>query len=326
MKRAARRDALAGLSRARLTDLHARVLTAFVAASPDDPGFEGDIGELRDDSESRARTLRDGIHDAIGLISAAEAPPVVGLALAVHVQRWETWAYNDATRAIAAASALARQRLLNGNAEAFRSLRDAGRAYDAVPVGLAWSAGARELALAVAFRDVDDLQAARTASALGVGPGEPDLPRTDIDALAGVADQTVIEIEGVVAETSFVSGGPAPQSVLTVAGEDDATVTVLVPFTSVDSVGIVDGVWAQIRGTLLHAGKDGLPGPVVQVRRIRGEEAARHSFADFLVSAGRHLFELRPGQLDLIAGRRAGDLTPLNEIKIRPGQPEADDE
>jgi hypothetical protein len=48
-----------------------------------------------------------------------------------------------------------------------------------------------------------------------------------------------------------------------------------------------------------------------------GAAAARESFNDALIFAGRHLFDLRPGGLDLLAGRLAGSRVTMSEIGRR---------
>lgn len=322
LDRNARRLILARISRARLVDLHATVLTSILAASPDEPRFKGDVRELRQDVEARASTLRDDARGAIRLLSGTAAPPAVSILLALAVQRWEQWVLTEAHQAIADALAAARRRLLDGASDSFAWGRDAGRAYDALRLGLAWNAGAREILLALAFRDTPQLARVRAAGALQLASAQLDLPRTPIRALSDVEDGSAVEIEGIVTTAAFRPGGPAPRSVLTLKADDSASVQVLVPFTSVDSFGVVPGVWAQVRGTFMSSGKDDLIGPLVQVGRIRGLETAEQSFSDFLVASGRRLFELRPGQLDLAAGRVAGDVSVLSEIKVRPGAPE----
>lgn len=51
--------------------------------------------------------------------------------------------------------------------------------------------------------------------------------------------------------------------------------------------------------------------------RIRCEDVASESFTDALIFRGRHSFALRPGELDLVAGRIAGARVTLNEIGMR---------
>ena len=135
--------------------------------------------------------------------------------------------------------------------------------------------------------------------------------------VAQAAEGDGVEIADIVREADIRSGGPAPRSVLLLGSPRGTQIRVFAPFEAVDAFGITTGVWIQVRGKMFPNGKDDMPGPVLQVRRIKRAEAAETSFQDALIHMGRHEFELRPGGLDIIGGRLAGSQVTLNEMGLR---------
>jgi hypothetical protein len=138
------------------------------------------------------------------------------------------------------------------------------------------------------------------------------LPRSSLADVVNVAQGDMVEIDGLVRDAEFSVGGPSNRSVLTLGRTN--IVHVLVPHVAADSFGITTGVWVQVRGEVFPNGKDGIAGPVVMAGRIQRQVAARESFTDALIFAGRDSFDFRPGGLDIIASRIAGNPVTLSEL------------
>jgi hypothetical protein len=303
-------------SRLRLLALHATVLGVVADAAPDTgAASEADLASLIDDVAERTRALRDGAREAARQLRGEVASPAWATELWAAVFEFESWVSSEGATRLGAVAAAATARVAGEDADAEHWAREAGQAYDQLRLGLAFDAGIRTVLLAYATHDARALADFAASAGLGLAAATLDLPRSSLAQAANAAEGELVEIDALVSEADFRVGGPSNRSVLTLGTAQ--AVRVLVPHVAVNSFGIDQGVWLQVRGEAHPDGKDGIEGPVVMASRIRREEAARESFTDALVFAGRALFDLRPGGLDLLAGRVAGSPVTMSEIGRR---------
>ncbi len=282
----------------------------------------GDMATLATDALSAAsaatRQLRDSAIDAARKIRTSVVPPVVSQLLWAALYTFETTFESTLAEQLAVAMSAAFEGAGDIDAN-FSAMRKAGQAFDAFSCGLAFDAGIRAMLTASALGDEGVMRSFAQVASLPVGSATLDLPRSSLASVARAGTGDVVEFDGVISQADFVEGGPAPRSVLTISQGAGATVTVLVPFSSVDSFGLIPGVWAQFRGTVFAEGKDGIDGVVVQVRRIRLQDAQQESASDRLVWLGRHLFGYRPGGYDIVAGRPSGRPESMTQLDLRQG-------
>jgi hypothetical protein len=309
----AARELLGTVTSRRLWALHGLVLAHAAAATTRNALTRAQIDALRRDGAASVRKLRDALHKQARAMSSGVVGPAWALAIWGAVDTAETWLVEQAprlARALAATSA--------DDADAAVA-RDAAIAYDAMRQLLALASGGWAVLRAWATTDRAVLRRFADAAALKAAPAAPDLPRTPLSKLASLRTGTAVEVAATVGELDVKAGGPAPRSVLRLANgsRPAAHVSLLVPFTAVDSFGVQPGVWVQARGKLFANGKDDLEGPTVQVSRINRQDAAAASFFDHVVYEGRSEFELRPGGFDLVAGRSAGSEATLAELGLR---------
>ena len=300
---------LAAITRERLWALHALVLLAIADATPD-PGADNP-NTVRSDVEQRVRDLRDSMRNlAAELQSTQRAGPAWLLSLIGLVDETETWIRGEGAAAVASACAA------TDVSDTARS-RNGALAYDAARELLALSSGAWAVLRAAALGNSTALSAFAASSNLPLSRGTLDLPRSSITEALGAASGTVVEVDGIVRDSAITVGGPSPRSVLSIGTETGAQLRVLVPFTAVDSFGVLNGVWIQVRGEMFADGKDDLTGPILQCRRIQRKVASTVSFFDNVIWLGRGEFELRPGGLDISAGRIPGDQRTIDELGLR---------
>lgn len=312
------RDLLRSLTETRLWALNSLVLANIASAAPALTAVSPDVADVfRDETEGRARSLRDAAREAASRIVLARPDPVFAASLWATVDRCETWIRTDGIAGLKPIMAAATAAVESGHSVAERLSRDGALAYDGIRQALAYDSGIRAALRAYADNDATALTAFAATSKLQLGGATLDLPRSSLSQAANAEEGALVEIAGIVREAQIIVGGPVPRSVLLLGAEGGTQIRVLVPFTAVDSFGITTGVWIQVRGQAFPNGKDDLPGPVVQVGRIRRAEAAAASFQDALIHGGRGEFELRPGGLDLVAGRLAGSQVTVNEIGLR---------
>lgn len=307
------------LTHLRLRALHAAVLGRVRDATPDsDAASDADLASLATETSAHVRTLRDHAHSAATDLKTGSATPALALGLWAALFGFETWLVDEAAGRMADVAATATARVDAGtDSSAERWARSAAKIYDGLRHGLAFDAGVRAVLLAYARGDLPALDAFARTRELPDGPAASDHPHSSLAGVAALPPGAPVEIAGLVSKAEFRLGGPSNRSVLTLG--QSGTVRVLVPHVSVDSFGVAQGAWLQVRGTAFPAGKDDLTGPVVMAGRVAGADAARQSFSDALIFSGRHSFVLRPGGLDLVAGRQAGRLVSMNEIS-RPNQ------
>jgi hypothetical protein len=310
---------LADWSSLRLWALHGLVLLAIVAATPEYvPDSTATLASDRADVEARVRALRDSLRE---IASVCQQSGVVSprdlLALWATAQNAEEWIRDTGCVSAAQASAIATAAASGSTADAERLSRDAALIYDGVRNLLGLLSGAHAAIRAYTLSDTNALSAFTAIAALPVSPATLDLPRTSIAQAVSGKPGDVIETAALVIDSSVTAGGPAPRTVLDIGTQTGARLKVLIPFIAADSFGVTPGVWVQVRGTLFPHGKSGLTGPVLEVRRIRREAASASSAFDALIWSGRSEFTLRPGQLDIVAGRRAGSLTTAAELGLR---------
>jgi hypothetical protein len=311
-------ELLAKFTRVRLSALHALVLTELAAAAPDATSAgDADLAALGTEASRRVAGLRDAAHVAAGRLHAGGVTPTLMLELWTALAGAEAWLSGPGLAALRAVTAAATARGAAGGPEAERWAREAAQAYDAFRRLLAFDAGVRVVLRACATADAAELEAFAATRELRLGSATEDLPRSSHAAVMVSAPGAAVEIDGLVTGADITAGGPAPRSVLTLAANGAGDLRVLVPFIAADSFGVTPGIWVQVRGSAHPEGKDGLPGPVVMAARVRREAAARESFTDALIWAGRDAFELRPGGLDIVAGRLAGAAVTRSEIGLR---------
>jgi hypothetical protein len=311
-------DLLRSLTETRLWTMHSYVLAILGGAAPETSAASPDTAKaFRSESEDRARDLRDAAHAAADRIGQSQADPFFFGTLWATVDRWETWMHDEGVGALKSIVAAATAAVQEDHADADRLARDAALAYDGMRQGFAYDAGIRSALLAYAVDDKSTLEAFAAAGRLSLGGATLDLPRSSVPRAVEAAEGEEVEIAGIVRDAEIQAGGPAPRSVLLLGSPSGAQIRVFVPFSAVDAFGITSGVWIQVRGRVHPSGKDDIPGPVLQVRRIKRAEAAETSFQDALIHMGRHQFELRPGGLDIIGGRLAGSQVTLNEMGLR---------
>lgn len=311
-------DLLRSLTETRLWTMHSYVLAKLGSAAPDAGAASPEAAKaFRGASEDRARDLRDAAHAAAARIAQSQADPFFFGTLWAAVDRWESWMHNEGVGALTPIIAAATAAVQEDHADADRLARDAALGYDGLRQGFAYDSGIRAALLAYAVDDQSTLAAFAAAGRLSLGGATLDLPRTPVSRAVEAAEGEEVEIAGIVREAEIQAGGPAPRSVLLLGSPRGAQIRVFAPFSAVDAFGITSGVWVQVRGRVHPNGKDDIPGPVLQVRRIKRGEAAETSFQDALVHMGRHEFELRPGGLDIIGGRLAGSQVTLNEMGLR---------
>jgi hypothetical protein len=314
--RASMVESLEWLTRVRLQALHATVLSELAAATPDPAAAtDPELNSLTGDASAHAAAVRDAAKRAAQELSQESIGPAFAASLWGALFEFEQWLTTDAATRLAAAAAAATARVTNDDPDAERWGRETAKAYDGLRHGLAFDAGVRAVLLAYAAQDARWLSAFAETSALPVGPATADLPRTSLADVGNAAEGETLEVAALVSKADFHVGAPSNRSVLSLGRS--GSVRVLVPHVAVSSFGIDAGVWVQSRGQAHPTGKDGIDGPVVMTGRIRRENAASESFTDALIFSGRHSFELRPGELDLVAGRIAGDRVTLNEIGMR---------
>lgn len=294
---------LSRITKQRLWGLHAAVLGA-IADYSGPPN--GDAKRLRHDSEALVRTTRDELRTAFARAVAADAA-TFSWALDVWrvLTKAEAWILDNR-------AALGPVSALSSSSER----RDAALAYDAIRRTLSLLAGAWAYLRAWAVGDREVAAQMLRATEFGDESGTLDLRRSPLKAVSEATSGDVLEIAATVREMKVTPGGPAPRSVLHL-GRPTSSVAALVPFTAVDSFGVQPETWLQVRGVAFPSGKDDLTGPVLQVRRVLGQQAAELSFADHLGWIGRHEFELRPAGLDIVAGRLANSLNTCAELGTR---------
>lgn len=307
------------MNRLRLRACLAHVLVRLAAASSSPPSDPAELTAAALDAAKTATTaLRDAALAAAQEIGDSVVPPVVSHRLWGALYAFETFIESSGAEQLATAMSAA----YHGRADLaanFSAMRKAGQAFDALTRGLAYDAGVRAILTAVAVNDADVLRAFANTPSLPLGSATVDLPRSSLASVATAPSGEVVEIDGVIQDAEFVEGGPSPRSVLVLGTGVGATVTVLVPFSSVDSFGLIRGVWVQVRGTVFAEGKDGVDGPLVQVRRIRLREAQEESATDRLIWLGRDLFAYRPGGYDIVSGRPAGTHEAMAQLDLRQG-------
>jgi hypothetical protein len=285
----------------RLHALNANVLSEIGGASPDPTAATDDeIDALEQEAVRRAAALRDAGLAAGRTLRTGGATPAVAVTLWGAVYEYEEWLVTAGTPAIANAAAAATARINSGDQAAERWARKMGQAYDALRHGLAFDAGVRTNLLAYSRRDEGMLGGFAEASRLPVSSATLDLPRSSVAEVGARSEGDLVEIAAIVTGAEFTVGG-SNRSVLTMGPAGAARV--LVPHVAVDSFGISKGAWIQVRGKAFPNGKDGIAGPVVMAGRIARSEAAKQSFTDALIFAGRDYFDLRPGNLDIVASR-----------------------
>jgi hypothetical protein len=300
----------------RLQALHATLLGELADATPDPAAAsEAELESLSRDVGEKVTGLRDAARAAAKELADESASPAFALSLWAALFEFETWLMTDVPSALAAVGAAATARVEGDDADAERWARETGKTYDQLRQGLAYNAGVRAVLLAYASYDDRMLDAFAETRELPVESATVDLPRSNLSAVAEAPEGQEIEIAGLVSDASFTIGGPSNRSVLSLGRS--AAVRVLVPHVAASSFGIDTGVWTQVRGRAHPTGKDGIDGPVVMAGRIPRKNAAQHSFTDALIFAGRHSFDVRPSDLDLVASRVAGNRTTLNEIGMR---------
>jgi hypothetical protein len=312
-------EPLAPLTEFHLWALHATVLVDVVDAAPDaGAASAADLALLSRDIASHTKDVRDAARAAATELASGFASPAFSAALWAALFRFENWLVTDGVARLAAASAAAAAsaRVAEQASDAGRWAREVGQAYDGIRYGLAFDAGVRAVLLACAVRDDSALADFAGTARLPIGTRTEDHPRSDLADVAAAREGSAIEIDGLVSAAEFRVGGPSNRSVLTLS-QAGSEVRVLVPHVAIDSFGVAAGVWVQVRGTAFPEGKDGINGPLVMAGRIPWAEAAEESFTDALVFAGRRFFELRPGGIDIVAGRMAGTIVTLSEIGLR---------
>jgi len=305
------------LHRSRLRYLH-RGLLARIAATPQSAAEGTHEAPSPTEFAKVGRDLRVAAKRMADEMARETLLPAMILETWQALARWERWLESDGTRTLTATLACAG----GEGTDAFRWARAGAHLYDEVRRGFAYSAALREGLIAVALHDSKALGRFANASHLPLGSTQLDLSRTSLSALRSGERETLVEIDGRITRAEFQPGGPEPRSALELTDQAGARANVVVPYASIDSFGIEEGVWMQVRGRLFLEGKYDVPGPLVQVRRLEREEASHASFSDFLTWTGRHLFEMRPGGYDLVAGRVSGSLNAVNEHVVRPGVPE----
>jgi hypothetical protein len=263
--------------------------------------------ELRDAAIAAAKSINDRM------------TPIIPLSLWSSLHRFEAWLLSDGTSLIAQGIAFAFHRAQSELAPNVSVMRTSGRVFDAFARGLAFDSGIRATLVDYALQIEQGLSDFAGMASLQVGAATLDLPRSSLASVASADEGDVVEIDGVIESAEYVVGGPAPRSVLVVGTGSGTRVNALVPFSAVDSFGVVPGVWVQLRGTAFPNGKDDLPGPALRVRRIQRAEAMNQSASDRLIWLGRELYSYRPGGYDIMATRPAGVPEALAEIELRQG-------
>jgi hypothetical protein len=276
---------------------------------------DADLHSLGSDAASQAAALREAALNAARALRSDYATPAMATAMWGAIYEFEEWLVSTGTGRLAASAAAATARVNDSDPEANRWAREVGQACEIMRIGLAFDAGMRAILLAYALHDARRLAAFAETSELPIASATLDLPRSSLADVAHAAQGDPIEIDAIVSDAEFRVGTPSNRSILALG--PSGAVRVLVPHVAVDSFGISKGVWVQVRGKAFPNGKDGIAGPVVMAGRVPWAEAARDSFMDALIFAGRNYFEVRPGGLDLVAGRVAGSRTTLNEIGMR---------
>jgi hypothetical protein len=308
---------LARIAKLRLWAMHTLLLTEIAATNPTlDPLEAGELKTVEKTVSEQMRDLRDAARGQANALRQGVLTPGIALKLNSALLSTETWLLNEGVTLCAQVLARARARVDADASDADTWARAGAAIYDDLRTILSLDAGIRRVLGAHSSEELSLLEDFADAAPRPVGSAVPDLPRTEVSDVGELSAGSEVEVAGIIRDAQFVSGGPSPRSVLELR-EGSVTVRLLVPFSSIDSFGILPGVWVQIRGETFPAGKDDLPGPVVQVRRIRREEAAAESFFDWLVFSGRALFELRPGGFDILGGRLAGDLRTILESGLR---------
>lgn len=308
-------NSLAWFNELRLHALNAQLLSEISGANPAIDAFpEAGLAPQCAEMSSRARVLRDAALDGAKAILRDGANAASALTLWGAIYDFESWLTGTGITKMAQMASAATARVIADDADALQWARETGQAYHALRGGLAYDAGLRALLLSYALLDRRQLERFAAASRLPLGSATLDLPRSSPAEAAAAAEGTLVEVDGLVESFESQVGGPSNRSLLTMGG---GALTVLIPHVAADSFGIAKGVWLQVRGKAFPNGKDGIAGPVVMAGRIAGADAARASFTDALIHAGRAYFDTRPSDLDLVAGRVAGARATLNEIGMR---------
>jgi hypothetical protein len=314
--REAMEESLQWMTELRLQALNATLLSEIAAKSPDaTAATESDLSALTHEVADQVRELRQAAVEAASELADETATPAFSASLWGALFEFEQWLTTNIGSRLAAAAAAASARVAGDDSDSERWARETGQAYDQLRQGLAYDAGVRSVLLAWALHDVRKLSVFAEARELPLESATLDLPRTQLADVADATEGEEVEIAALIGGAEFRVGGPSNRSVLSLG--PSGAVRVLVPHVAVSSFGIDAGVWIQVRGQAHPAGKDGIDGPVVMAGRIRRAEAVSDSFTDTLIFAGRHSFELRPGEIDLVGGRIAGKATTLNEIGMR---------
>jgi hypothetical protein len=300
----------------RLHALNANLLSEIYAAAPNvDAASDSDLQALGAEAASRSAALRDAALSTAHKLRGDFATPALAATMWGAIYEFEEWLINIAADRLAACASASTARVNDNSPEATRWAREVGQAYDVIRHGLAFDAGMRAVLLDYALLDARQLTVFAETSELPTGSATLDLPRSNLADVAHATEGDVVEIAAVVSDAEFRVGPPSNRSILTLG--PSGAVRVLVPHVAVDSFGITKGVWVQVRGKAFPNGKDGIAGPVVMIGRVPWSEAAKDSFMDALILAGRHSFDVRPGGLDIVAGRVAGNRVTLNEIGMR---------
>ncbi len=309
-------ESLQWMTGLRLHALHALVLSEIADAKPNrNATTAAELTSLVEAITARVIALRRAARDAAQALKEDAATTAFALSLWAEIFEFEQWLTDEAASRLAVVASVATARLTDNDGDAERWARETCKGYDMLRQGIAFDAGIRAVLLAYAAHDERLLSDFAKSRALDIGTATADLPRTSLNEVKNTPQGTAIEVAGLVIEADFRIGGPGNRSVLTLGAPD--AVKVLVPHVAVNSFGIDVGVWVQVRGQAHPNGKDGIDGPLVMVGRIRRGEAVRESFTDGLIFLGRESFDLRPGDLDLVAGRVAGAHATLNEIGMR---------
>ncbi len=309
------RQSLAWFNELRLHALNAQLLSELSGVTPvSDSITEADLVTRCADMLDRAKQLRQAAFAGAKAARNGDASATWALTMWGAVFNFEVWLVEFGIPQLVQIASAASARVNDNSSNALRWAREAGLAYDALRTGLAYDAGVRAILLAYAAVDHRKIEQFAAISRLPLGSAKLDLPRSTPSQVAQAVEETVVEVDGLMEGFQSRVGGPSNRSTFTIG---EGAVTILVPHVAADSFGLADGVWIQVRGKAFPNGKDGISGPVVMAGRIAGADAARASFTDALVHAGRDYFDLRPNDLDIVAGRVAGARATLNEIGMR---------
>lgn len=256
--------------------------------------------------------FRDSVKALAGQLDGAG--PVWGLRLLAAITEFET-KYQSVIAPTVVSLLRDVSVRLRAHEDVHARLSGAATAYDAARNGLTALAAGYRLLLAWATSQSAELRAWHAAAGFGLQIPS-DLPRTAISQIISgvVTDGTEVEVAGALTVAEFDVTSHRHRSRLTIEDATGRKIVAFVPHAAVDSFGITTGIWCQVRGKLYLDGKDGIPGPVVMVRRERLNEDAKVSFLAFLRRQGGPLFPYRRNGWDILAGRLAANATIRNEM------------